>query len=173
MPLQYYLRLCIHFTCPDIWTCLQLTHYMKPRRLDSSVFGKVQLVSQFSLVHFSGVSFCACGYLFITSVINSTRTPVQSKMWTFSTNTHTVSVFICLEAQVLSQKHGHDLGQVLYSGPVHVLLCVVQRVPELWEGSGNDMKHRDTCMDRRRGKRKVVMMTDSRCYIPTKNTYIS
>lgn len=46
---------------------------------------------------------------------------------------------LCSEAQVFSQKHSHDLGQVLHSGTVHVLLCVVQRVPELWEGGGYDV----------------------------------
>lgn len=52
----------------------------------------------------------------------------------------------CSEAQVFCQEHSHDLGQVHHSGAVHVLLCVVQRVPDLWEGSGNDMQHGDTCM---------------------------
>lgn len=30
---------------------------------------------------------------------------------------------------------------------MHVLLGVVQRVPELWEGGGDDVQHRDTLAD--------------------------
>lgn len=73
-------------------------------------------------------------------------------------------VFWCSEAQVLCQKHRHDLGQVHHGGAVHVLLCVVQRVPELWEGSGDDVKHRDPCMSVRGRERKIMMKTDGMCY---------
>lgn len=48
------------------------------------------------------------------------------------------------EAQVLSHKHSQDPGQVLHRGPVHVLLTVVHRVPELWEGRGDDVQHRNS-----------------------------
>lgn len=51
-----------------------------------------------------------------------------------------------LKAQVLSQEHSQDLGEVLHCGSVHVLLRVIQRVPERREGGGNDMKHRNTFM---------------------------
>lgn len=44
---------------------------------------------------------------------------------------------------------------------MHVLLGVVQRVPERWEGGGDDMKHRDTYVHvDKRVKRRMLMMTD-------------
>lgn len=46
-------------------------------------------------------------------------------------------VQVWLEAQVLSQ----NLDEVLHCGLVHVLLSVIQCVPEQGEGSDNDMKH--------------------------------
>ena len=65
----------------------------------------------------------------------------------------------CSEAQVFCQKHSHDLCEVLYSRTVHVVLCVVQCVPELREGSGDDVQHRDAC----KARVKAVMMTDALC----------
>lgn len=52
-------------------------------------------------------------------------------------------MFLCSQTQVFSQKHSHDLSEVFYGRTVHVLLGVVQRVPELREGRGDDVKHGD------------------------------
>lgn len=82
--------------------------------------------------------------LFVSSVTNSTSIPVPGKenepsglqLWAFTATAVTVR---CSEAQILCQEHSQDLGQVDHSRTVHVLLCVIQCVPELWERSGDDM----------------------------------
>lgn len=43
------------------------------------------------------------------------------------------------QAQIFCHKHGQDLGQVQHGGAVHVLLRVVKRVPELWEGGADEV----------------------------------
>lgn len=119
---------------------------MKPRRLDSptgtlATFSWVELISPgSSLVHL----------VIYQLFLPSTNTPVRGKFelqvtaaWTFTTN---ICQCLCSEAQVFSQKHSHDLSQVLHSGAMHVLLCVVHCMPELREGSGDDMKHGNPCM---------------------------
>lgn len=102
---------------------VQLLHHMKTKTVQQGrVFGKAQLVFQFNLV-ISAAFSCAPGYLSLILYGPSAQ----------------IFVFYSSEAQVFSQKYSHDLSQVLYSRPVHVLLGVIQCMPELWEGSGDDM----------------------------------
>lgn len=51
---------------------------------------------------------------------------------------HTAGVW-CSQAQIFSHKHGQDFCQVQHGGAMHVLLGVIECVPELWEGGADEV----------------------------------
>lgn len=71
--------------------------------------------------------------------VHSPNRPLLSTRFQMVLAAQNTQLVLGSQAQIFCHKHGQDLGQVEHGGAMHVLLRVIERVPELWEGGADEV----------------------------------